>query len=398
MYVETILVGVIPTKFQCFNERKKMFIKYQHIEKFGTDETEGIEHGKTYVFPKIDGTNASLWLEKGEIQAGSRRRHLNIGDDNAGFHAWVKLQDNFKEFFKEYPHLRLFGEWLVPHSLKTYRQEAWRIFYVFDVCRVVYDDSLKYICYDDYKTYLEKYDIEYIPPIRIINNGNYETYIKLLEQNNYLIEDGKGSGEGVVIKNYNYENKYGRTTWAKIVTSEFKEKAHKEMGAPEVDGKIMVEDRIISEYCTEALIKKTFEKIKLDGWNSKKIPQLLGVVYHDLVTEEIWDIIKKLKKPTINFKTLQYKVNIKIKEVLIWASPPCITEMKGAGGTNLRKSPLAVVLRPCYFAARLKLRRKEHVVKACSAHISAFFNWRLFGRRPDTNEYFHSAYFHYNNS
>jgi hypothetical protein len=295
-----------------------MFIKYQHIEKYGFDETEGIDMGKCYVFPKIDGTNSSLWIEGDEIQAGSRRRHLNIGDDNAGFHAWVKLQDNFKAFFKEFRLLRLFGEWLVPHSLKTYRQDAWRNFYVFDVCEDTRNDEkpLKYRCYDDYKPWLEKYDIEFIPPIRIVNNGCYETYIKLLEQNNYLIEDGKGNGEGLVIKNYNYENKYGRTTWAKIVTSEFKEKAHKAMGAPEVDGKLMVEDKIIDLYCSEALIKKTFEKIKLDGWSSKKIPQLLGTVWHDLVNEEMWNILKKERNPTINFKTLQYKVNYKIKTVL----------------------------------------------------------------------------------
>lgn len=39
------------------------FKKYQHVERFGTDETEGINIGKCYVFPKIDGTNSSVWLE-----------------------------------------------------------------------------------------------------------------------------------------------------------------------------------------------------------------------------------------------------------------------------------------------------------------------------------------------
>jgi len=295
-----------------------MFVKYQHIEKYGFDETEGIDYGKVYVFPKIDGTNASLWCENGLIQAGSRRRYLGLDDDNAGFYAWVQLQDNIKKFFKEFKQLRLFGEWLVPHSLKTYRVDAWRNFYVFDVCEDTGDElkPLKYHKYEDYQRWLEKYDIEYIPPIRIINNGNYETYIKLLEQNNYLIEDGKGTGEGLVLKNYNYTNKYGRQTWAKIVTSEFKAKAYKAMGASEVDGKTMVEDRIIEDFLTKALVKKTFEKIRQDGWSSKKIPQLLGTVWHDLINEEIWNIVKKMKCPTINFKTLQYKTNIKIKEVI----------------------------------------------------------------------------------
>lgn len=30
------------------------FIKYQHLERFGNTEVEGIEVGTVYVFPKID--------------------------------------------------------------------------------------------------------------------------------------------------------------------------------------------------------------------------------------------------------------------------------------------------------------------------------------------------------
>lgn len=292
-----------------------MFKPYQHIEKFGTDETEGIEIGKTYVFPKIDGTNGSLWVDDGVIYAGSRKRLLSKESDNAGFYEWSSQQKRLIQFFSENKTLRLFGEWLVPHSLKTYRQDAWRNFYVFDVTKDV-GDSVKYLSYEEYQPLLEKHGIEYIPPIRIINNGCYETYVKLLEENNYLIEDGKGSGEGIVIKNYLYSNKYGRTTWAKIVTSEFKEKHYKTIGAPEVDGKTTIEERIVCDYCTSALIQKTFEKIKMDGWNSKKIPQLIGTIWHDFVNEEIWQIIKKMKNPTIDFKNLQRRVTMKIKEVL----------------------------------------------------------------------------------
>ena len=298
-----------------------MFIKYQHIEKYGTDETQNIEIGTCYIFPKIDGTNSSIWIENNIIKAGSRRRELSLDDDNAGFYEWVLKQDNLKLFLESHPHLRLFGEWLVPHSLKTYRDEAWRKFYVFDVCQVIEGDEnrpLKYLRYEDYKILLDEFRVEYIPPIRIIKNGSYEDFIKVLEANNYLVKDGLGSGEGIVIKNYSYENKYKRQTWAKIITSEFKEKHHKEMGAPIVNGKQLVEDEIVNDFCTDVLIKKTFEKIKLEnsGWNSKYIPQLLGRVWYDLIREESWTFIKRLKNPVINFKTLQYKVTLKIKEIL----------------------------------------------------------------------------------
>ena len=38
------------------------FTKYQHIERLGTTETNGIEMGMCYIFPKIDGTNFRITL------------------------------------------------------------------------------------------------------------------------------------------------------------------------------------------------------------------------------------------------------------------------------------------------------------------------------------------------
>ncbi len=49
-----------------------------------------------------------------------------------------------------------------------------------------------------------------------------------------------------------YKNKYGRTTWAKIVTSEFKEKHEKTMGPPIKSARIAAEERIIEKFCTRA--------------------------------------------------------------------------------------------------------------------------------------------------
>lgn len=66
------------------------FVRYQHIERFGADEVENIELGICHVFPKIDGTNGSVWLgDDGKIQAGSRNRILSLDDDNAGFYAAI---------------------------------------------------------------------------------------------------------------------------------------------------------------------------------------------------------------------------------------------------------------------------------------------------------------------
>ncbi|HHX57755.1 MAG TPA: hypothetical protein GX710_07050, partial [Clostridiales bacterium] len=220
-------------------------------------------------------------------------------------------------YLQKHPTHRLFGEWLVPHSLKTYRDDAWRKFYIFDVC--VDNDSetgLEYIPYDIYKPLLEEFNLNYLAPIKIIKNGDYDNFVKCLDQNIFLIKDGQGAGEGVVIKNYDFYNKYKRQTWAKIVTSEFKERHHKEMGAPVVNNK-MIEEEIVDEFVTSAFVEKEFAKLIMEygEWTSKMIPQLLGKVFYELINEEMWNICKKFKMPNINFKTLNSLTINKIKKV-----------------------------------------------------------------------------------
>lgn len=302
------------------------FIKYQHIERFGTTEVENIELGECYVFPKLDGTNASVWLEGGEVQCGSRKRHLNKdGKDNAGFMAWVKDQGNIKNYLLANPNHRLYGEWLVPHSLKTYRDNAWNRFYVFDVSvdkkedeiSHEYDSKVKYLHFKEYIEGLTAFGLDAIYPLAILNNGEYEKFIDLTKKNTFLIDEGKGFGEGIVLKNYGFKNKFGRNTWAKIITSEFKEKHIKEMGATEIKGKDLVEEKIVDKYVTKALCEKVYSKIDNEsGFTSRKIPQLLNTVYYDLVKEDAWNFVKENNYPKIDFNRLKHFTFTEVKNKL----------------------------------------------------------------------------------
>lgn len=291
------------------------FTKYMHLERLGTTEVEGIEDGLTYVFPKLDGTNAQVWLHEGELKAGSRNRELSEGADNAGFYAWAKQQDNLKNYLTKYPHHTLYGEWLVPHSLTTYRDDAWRRFYIFDVLDQATGALMHY---ENYKGNLDEYGLDYLAPLAQMRNGSLENFLQLLDKNVFLIKDGAGVGEGIVIKNYSYQNKFGRVTWAKLITNAFKEKHHQVMGAPEIGGKIL-EETIVDEFVTEHLVRKVYAKIvtEREGWKSQYIPQLLGMVWHDLITEEIWEILKKHKNPRLDFSTLNRLTLQKVKATMV---------------------------------------------------------------------------------
>jgi hypothetical protein len=291
------------------------FVKYQHIERLGVDEVDGIELGVCHVFPKIDGTNSSVWLdENGPGSAGSRNRELSLDKDNAGFLEAIIKDSNVISYLLKHPEHRIYGEWLVPHSLKTYRDDAWRKFYVFDVC-VDTTEGVEYLPYSVYSKLLEEFNIDYIPLLAEVRNGSYEQFVNLLEKNQFLIKDGQGVGEGIVIKNYSYKNKYGRTTWAKIVRAEFKELNTKAFGAPIIKGEKMVEEAIVEKYVTTAMIEKEYAKIvtEVGAWSSKLIPRLLNTVFYTLVQEESWNMVKEFKLPKINYGTLNHMVIDKIK-------------------------------------------------------------------------------------
>ena len=69
------------------------YSKYQHIERLGSAEVDGILDGVCHIFPKLDGTNSQLWWDNG-LKAGSRNRELSVESDNAGFYNWALTQSN----------------------------------------------------------------------------------------------------------------------------------------------------------------------------------------------------------------------------------------------------------------------------------------------------------------
>jgi len=290
------------------------YTKYMHLERLGTAEVEGIEIGTTYVFPKLDGTNASVWLgEDGKVGAGSRNRELSSESDNAGFYNAIVKDEAVAMYLQMNPHHILYGEWLVPHTLKTYRDEAWRKFYIFDVYDTV---SGQFMPYTEYVEELLAFNLNVIAPLAMIKNGKVEQYQECLKRNTFYIKDNAGVGEGIVIKNYGFVNKYGRTVWAKLINGEFKEQHHLAMGAPLIDTDF-VEEKIVNKYVTQSLVDKVHAKLILenDGWHSKSIPQLLNTVWYDLIREETWSFIKEHKNPKLDFGFMQKLTFAKVKEL-----------------------------------------------------------------------------------
>lgn len=286
------------------------FKKYIHLERFGTDEVDGIELGKCYVFPKIDGTNAVVWSDGWHVWAGSRNRQIALDADNQGFAAHVAHNEALLGFARDNPGRYIYGEWLVPHTIKGYRDDAWRQFYIFDIL-----DGDEFLPYEELANIVPS-DLNLVTPLAIVTNPTYEDLHRYASENRFLMADTGSIGEGVVIKRYDFKNRFGRTTWAKLVLQHFKEQPVRAMGAPERENK-MIEEAIAAEYITPVSIDKIIAKIRNDegSFQSKHIPRLLSQSFHELVTEELWQILKQYKNPKIDFKTLNHFVIARVKQL-----------------------------------------------------------------------------------
>ena len=295
------------------------FKKYQHVEKLGTQATHGLLEGECFVFPKIDGSNGSIWYEDGEIKCGSRNRVLSLDDDNQGFAKWVETNRvKLMKFFHLNEAYILYGEWLVPHTIRYYDDNAWGNFYVFDVYNTKND---RYVSYDFYSPVLDKHGIDYIPCVGKGINLDENSVYKLLDNNTYLLSDdavrnGK-LGEGVVVKNYDFTNRFGKIICGKIVRQEFKDRNLGEFKTRTIQDGLTVESQIVSKYLTPSLIEKEYSKmVENEEWSPRRIPELLGRIWHEFIVEELFEAVSKEKNPIVDFKKLKKECDNKVKAFL----------------------------------------------------------------------------------
>jgi len=298
------------------------FTPYQHVEKMFTAATDGLTDGYCYVFPKLDGTNASVWREFNFVFCGSRKRPISELCDNQGFAAYVKANSEaFKLMLMQdkYKNCTLYGEWLVPHTFRGYSDEAWNNFYLFDVYDRV---TQKYIPYHDYVDDAIAAGIKVLHPVMSGNNLN-ESALKDCVENftTHLIPNNDdGIGEGVVVKRYDFVNKFGRTVWGKYLNEKFigmaqRPKQPKEMSQADRDMEELL-TKMCERFVTEHLVKKCIVRACPGGeWDRRLIPMLLGNVWYDFINEEMHEAIKYFHSPTVDFKRLRGFVNARVKQL-----------------------------------------------------------------------------------
>lgn len=304
-------------------------IKFLHVTRL--DEVSGIlaAGDERYVFPKLDGTNGTIWAdEDGTVHAGSRNRELSLEDDNAGFCKHVLTSDAMepiRKFCVEHPNFVVCGEWLggkAGHIKQYFQKEFW----VFDVHHKQDDDMVVgndgYKSYKVYSEWLSDYPYV-VPPMEVFSKDmevTVEDIAELAEKNSFNLPNGV-IGEGVVVKAYHYRDSWGNYQEGKLVRDEFRADKGKKKVSPEVcDGK--VEEAIADDLVTASDVEKCKHKVadlmgqEFSLKDGKMIGGVIEMAFTDLLQEEIMVIYKKYGKYPISLKVLKGCVTKKVKGYL----------------------------------------------------------------------------------
>lgn len=288
------------------------FKKYMKVRRLGVLENEGIlDSGTIYIFEKLDGSNAQIRNvdehvevtnpETGEVEhknirtlkLGSRNRWITKEDGQfAAFYDWAHKHP--KLCLLE-PEVILFGEWLVPHTVK-YEGEHYGKFYLFDV----YDIAREaYLPYEDVEAYAKRFDLNLVKPWFVGTADELTDFMAFVGKSDF------GShGEGIVIKNYGYRNLFGHQCHAKVVAEKFREDFAEKTKLENNDQS--TEKEILATFVNEARVRKFLNRAKSGeielpndltyAGDMRDMRWLPHFVYEDIIDEEAHYICRNVKR------------------------------------------------------------------------------------------------------
>lgn len=267
--------------------------KYPKIHRLGKEETDGILDYDVIVQEKIDGANCSIfWYEDG-VRCGTKNRMLPEDDSFRGLQEAVKTNELIHAFLEVNQDLILYGEWLVKHTV-TYPDEAYGKVYLFDVYNKETDG---WLAQPDVQELAKSIGLEY-PHVFATGKMTEEEIKEYVGKSNIA-----PSGEGVVLKAIGFTNKFGDHSYAKIVTQHFKESNAVVFGGNNKHSETYWEMYVVNKYCTTGRVQKIMQKLQSEldrRLDMEHTPRIAQTCYHDMITEEIWEIQKKVPKLDFN--------------------------------------------------------------------------------------------------
>ncbi|AYB37599.1 RNA ligase family protein [Brevibacillus laterosporus] len=297
-------------------ERKK----YIDVIRYGHKTTVGVlnEGDQIVIQEKIDGANASFMFDEKsrKIRAFSRNTELDEENTLGGFYQWTQ-QLNPSELCIGGIY---FGEWLNPHKVKYANYE--KQFFLFDIYNTYTNE------YVDFPIVQEEAERLVLNLVPVFYQGEYKGYEHLKSFVGKTLLGGRlgdlETGEGIVVKNIDYKDKFGKQVFVKLVTDSFREVQKQK--APKDPNQLKTPEMLfIEQYVTQGRVEKFLYKLVDEGILDEKFGiEEMGVVlknlnvriYEDLLKEES-DYLPKEYEEKVLRKSLGRLLPTLVKKILL---------------------------------------------------------------------------------
>lgn len=275
--------------------------KYMDVVRHGKSGTHLTIEGNPEIIiqEKLDGANASFKREGDQIICYSRNTQLDESNTLRGFSTWVHSTFKPEDLVEDGIY---FGEWLVRHKLDYGENE--NKFYLFDI----YDTELeRYISFDLVKHQSEKLEI---PTVPVFYKGQFQS---LEHVQSFVGKSMLGEvGEGVVVKNVTYQNKYGDQQFTKFVSDHFAEVSKVKKHNVKTSDPL---GEFIDSTVTKARVSKIIHKLVDENiLNEDYAIEDMGVILKNATVRVIEDVLKEELDELI--KVVKSKVGKKVPSIV----------------------------------------------------------------------------------
>lgn len=293
--------------------------KYTDIVRYGKKETQEVLNAGDYITisEKMDGANASFSHDPDSeigVSCFSRNNKLNFSNNLRGFYQWVEKTIS-PQSHNLNPNWRYYGEWNVPHKVQ-YKPEFQHNFYLFNI----YDETTsEYLSDDLVESEAQKLGIETVEYFYKGEFIDFDHLMSFVGKSNKTVEPD--TGEGVVVKNTAYKDKYGRQLFVKLVSDKFAEiQPQKLPKNPKADETVMeLVKSVVTSNRVEKIILKCVDDQELDEeYSIESMGKIIKIVspkvYADCMKEES-EVFEGIESQEIG-KLFSKVIPSVIKEVL----------------------------------------------------------------------------------
>lgn len=266
--------------------------KYHSIVRYGHKSTQEVlnKGDQIIIQEKIDGANASFAVIDGELKCWSRNKELSMNNTLEGFYVWVKENINVDKLLEG---VIYFGEWTAQH--KVVYEGYTKQFFLYDIFNLHLEE---YVSFPMVRDEAKRLGLQLIP---VFFEGEFESFDQLMSYVGHTELNGKlggePCGEGIVVKNMEYRDRFGKQMFVKLVVDKFAE-VQKQKAPKDPKKKFSEEELKVRECVTAPRVEKQLFTMIEEGLlernfgieeMGKILKHINPLVAEDILKEEMGD-------------------------------------------------------------------------------------------------------------